>query len=159
MNRIGLYVRSSFLLAGFGLLASATSSFALAQGTARQTDQAKARTPLDGAWRLVSVKDNTGQMRGLPPGLEMTKLVVGGRYSWAVTQNGRAVAGAGGSYSVANDTYTETVTFAIGDTQQPMIGKSFKFTWKFERGRWHHKGVLKVGSAQQEIDELWERIP
>ncbi len=159
MNRIAAHLRWGCVLAGFGLLLSGTSSSALAQGAGKKTDQANAKTPLDGAWRLVSVKDPAGQMRRLPPGVEMTKLVVGGRYTWTVVQNGRAVAGAGGSYSVSGDTYTETVTYAVGDRQQPMVGKSFKFTWKFEGGRWHHKGGLNAGTARQEIDEIWERVP
>jgi len=159
MNRCASCLRSALVLAGFGLLLSGTNSHALAQGARKKSDQATAKAPLDGAWRLVSVKDATGQMRRLPAGLEMTKLLVVGRYAWTVVQNGRAVAGAGGSYSVANDTYTETVTYCVSERQQSMVGKSFKFTWKIEGGQWHHKGVLDVGTAQQEIDELWERIP
>ena len=40
-----------------------------------------------------------------------------------------------------------------------MVGRSFTFTSKFEGGKWHHKGVLKIDGAQQEIDEIWERVP
>ncbi|MGO9468197.1 MAG: hypothetical protein ACLQIB_12030 [Isosphaeraceae bacterium] len=159
MNRLASHLHSGFVLAGFGLLLSGTSSYTLAQGAGKKRDQPNAKAPLDGAWRLVSVKDPAGQMRQLPAGVEMTKLLVGGRYAWTVVQNGRAVAGAGGSYAVANDTYTETVTYIVGERQPPMVGKSFKFTWKFEGGRWQHKGVLDVGTARQEIDEIWERIP
>ena len=28
-----------------------------------------------------------------------------------------------------------------------------------DRWMWHHKGVLKIEGAQQEIDEIWERVP
>jgi hypothetical protein len=89
----------------------------------------------------------------------MTKLVVGGRFVWIVSQNGRAVAGAGGSYTVSPDAYAETVSYAVGQNQQPLIGTTTKFTWRFEGGKWHHKGTLRVGQAKQEIDESWERIP
>jgi len=92
----------------------------------------------------------------------MTKLVVGGRCIWTVVQDGKAVAGAGGTYALDDDSYTENVTFSLNNdarNAQVLVGKSFKFTWKIEGGQWHHKGVLDVGTAQQEIDELWERIP
>ena len=42
--------------------------------------------------------------------------------------------------------------------QQQMAGKSFNFTWKFEDGKWRHKGTIKIGNGEQEINELWERI-
>ena len=95
----------------------------------------------------------------LPAQIEMTKLVIGGRYVWSVAQNGKAVAGAGGNYTTGDGDYTEEATFAIGQNQQGMVGKSFKFTWKIEDGKWYHKGTLKVGNAEQEIDEIWERVP
>jgi hypothetical protein len=98
-------------------------------------------------------------MRDVPPGFEMTKLIVDGRYIWTVVQNGTVIAGAGGSYTTTDNAYTETVTFGMTNRQQPMVGRSFSFTWKFEDGKWHHKGILKVNVGQQEIDEIWERVP
>jgi hypothetical protein len=118
------------------------------------------KSPLDGAWKIVSTKDpRSGRMRQLPPGLEFTKLVVGGRYIWTVVQGDKVRAGAGGSFKVEGDEYTENVVFALGENQQPMAGKSFTFSWKIEDGKWYHKGTLKIGNAQQEIDEIWERVP
>ncbi len=120
----------------------------------------KAATELDGAWRLVSNWDSrSNQMRKLPEGVEMTKLIVGGRYSWSIVRDEKLLAGAGGSYTVKNDEYTETVIFTAGPNQQAMAGKSFKFTWKIEDGKWHHTGTMKIGNAEQKIDEIWERIP
>jgi hypothetical protein len=115
---------------------------------------------LDGAWRLVrSLDPASGQLRAVPAGIEMTKLIVGGRFGWIVTQNGRALAGAGGTCSMTANGYTETVSYAVAQNQQPLVGSTTKFTWKFEGERWHHKGTLRVGQARQEIDEIWERIP
>jgi hypothetical protein len=132
----------------------------IAAGQDAKKEKAKADSPLDGAWKLVSAKDpRNGQMRKLPAGIEMTKLIVGGRYVWTVVQADKVVAGAGGSYKVKDDEYTESVAFVLGANQQPMAGKSFTFSWKIEDGKWRHKGTLKVGNTQQEIDEIWERVP
>ena len=161
MNRIALSAFPRIMLVvGFGLLLSATGLPSSAQQAKKEAASKKARSQLDGAWRLVSSKDPaSGRMRSVPAGIEMTKLIVDGRYVWTVVQNGTVVAGAGGSYSVSGDKYTEKVTFGVTERQQPMVGRSFTFTWKFEGGKWHHKGVLKIDGAQQEIDEIWERVP
>ncbi len=119
-----------------------------------------AARPLDGAWRLVRALDpRSGQLREIPAGIEMTKLVVGGRFAWVVAQNGRAIAGAGGTYAVNGDSYSETVSYAVGQNQQGLIGTTTTFTWKLEGGKWHHKGTLRAGQAKQEIEEMWERVP
>jgi hypothetical protein len=156
---------SSSLLAGLALALLAPvlvllgpAGRAVGQGAAKE--KAKAKAPLDGAWRLVSAKDpRNGQMRKLPEGIEMTKLIVGGRYVWTVVQGGKVRAGAGGSYTVEGEEYTENVVFTVAENQQAMVGKSFNFSWKIEDGKWYHKGTLKIGNSAQEIDEIWERVP
>jgi len=145
-------------LIGSALFLSGSAPGAVGQDA--EKEKTKAKSQLDGAWRLVSAKNtNGGEQRKPPERIEMTKLVIGGRYVWSVVQDGKAVAGAGGRYTVADDAYTEEVVFAISPNQLGMVGKSFKFTWKIEDGRWHHKGTLKIGDAEQEIDEIWERVP
>ena len=74
-------------------------------------------------------------------------------------QGGRAVAGAGGTYTVTPEGYSETVSYAVGQNQQPLIGTTTKFTWSFEGGKWHHKGTLRAGQTKQEIDEIWDAFP
>jgi hypothetical protein len=131
-----------------------------AAGQSAKKEKAKAKAPLDGAWRLVSQKDpRTGQMRKLSAGIEMTKLIVGGRYVWTVVQNSKVLGGAGGRYTVKDDEYIEDVTFVLASNLQGMTGKSFTFSWKIEDGKWRHKGTMKAGNVEQVIDEIWERIP
>jgi hypothetical protein len=98
-------------------------------------------------------------MRGVPPGVEMTKLVVGGRYAWTVVRGGKALGGAGGKYEVDDKTYTETVVYSVGESMMPLVGKSCPFQWTIEDGKWHHKGTLEAGAVRQEIDEIWEPVP
>jgi hypothetical protein len=148
-----------FLLLGFGLFLLATGLPSTAQQAKKEVGAKRARSQLDGAWRLVSAKEADGQTREVPAGVEMTKLVVDGRFAWMVVQNGTAVSGAGGTYTFTDDAYTEKVTYGVTDNQQPLVGKTFTFTWKLEGGKWHHKGVLKTDAGEQVIDEVWERIP
>ena len=89
----------------------------------------------------------------------MSKLIVGGRYVWTVVQAGKVKAGAGGSYTVEGEEYTENVVFTVAENQQAMVGKSFNFSWKIEDGKWYHKGTLKIGNNAQEIDEIWSASP
>jgi hypothetical protein len=160
MKRVsGRSPRSSLLMIpAIGLSLLTLVSDAIAQESRQRAGDVKAR--LDGAWRLVSSVDpRSGQMRPVPEGLEMTKLIVGGRFGWIVAQNGQVVAGAGGRYVTTARAYTETVTYAVGQNQQPLIGTSTTFTSTMENGKWHHKGTLRVGQAKQDIDEIWERVP
>src|SRR5271169_1726577 len=75
------------VLVGLGLLESHTGNWAVAQISKIAKKNASAKPMLDGAWQLVSAKDpRTKRMRPLPAGLEMIKLLAGGRYSWTVVQ-------------------------------------------------------------------------
>jgi hypothetical protein len=99
MNRVLLFPRSQIIvmIVGFGLVVSHASQRAGAQDDKNAKQRPQGKTRLDGAWRLVRSKDaRTGQMRGMPPGVEMTKLLVGGRYAWTVVRDGKAISGAGG---------------------------------------------------------------
>ncbi len=161
---------SSLLLSGFalGLLVPPLAILGPAHSVAGQDAEKdrvkvktkpKAKSPLDGAWRLVSAKDpRSGEMRKLPEGVELFKLVIDGRFVWTYVQKDRAVGGAGGRYTVEDDTYTEITEFAISPSQQAMAGKTFKFSWKIEDGKWYHKGTLRAGNAVQEIDQIYERV-
>ena len=98
-------------------------------------------------------------MREMPPGVEMIKLLVGGQYAWTVVRDGKAVSGAGGKYTVDDETYSETMVYSVGSNMLAMVGSTFPFTWKIENGKWHHKGTLKLGAAKQEVNEVWEPVP
>jgi hypothetical protein len=160
MNRVLLFPRSQIIVMIVGLVVSHADQRAGAQTDKNAKQRPQGKTRLDGAWRLVRSKDpRTGQMRGMPPGVEMTKLLVGGRYAWTVVRDGKAVSGAGGKFTVDDKTYTEIVVYSVGQNMVPLVGTTCPFTWTIEDGQWHHKGTLKVGAARQEIDEIWEPAP
>jgi hypothetical protein len=150
----------TLMLVGSGLSMSHGGQRGVAREDKSEKQRTEGKSRLSGAWRLVNSKDpRTGQMRRIPPNIEMVKLVVGGRYGWTVSQNGKAVSGAGGLYEVNDKTYTETINYSVGDNMLALVGSSSDFTWKIEDGKWHHVGTLKVGAVRQEIDQIWERIP
>ena len=127
---------------------------------AQQPRATPEKSQLEGAWRLVSVKDpRTGQTHQLPPGIELTKLVVGGRVIWTLTQDGNVLAGAGGSYSITGSTYTEKIAFSIGENYKHLVGQSVECTWKIENGKWHHTGTVQTPTGPFQVDEIWERLP
>jgi hypothetical protein len=151
------------VLGGLAILLVPGHRSSMAQEKKKVKPVAEAKMPLEGAWRLVSSKNPaTGQQRALPATIEMTKLVVGGRYIWNVVQDGKAIAGAGGKYTRDGDSYTETVTYTVASDQRStefLVGKSFTFTWKLVDGKWLHRGKMKLGASEQQIDEVWEPIP
>jgi len=162
MKRVSLFSRSRILvvIVGCGLVVSHAGKRAGARDDKNAKQRPQVKTRLDGAWRLVSSRDpRTGQMRGMPPGIEMTKLLVGGQYAWAAVRDGKAITGAGGKYKVDDNTYTETVVYSVGENMLSLVGTACPFTWTFEDGKWHHTGTLKVGAARQKIDEIWEPLP
>ena len=107
VSRLGLALLApALLVVGAGHSASAQDA---------EKEKAKARSPLDGAWRLVSMKDpKSGDQRKAPEAIEMTKLVVDGRYSWTIARGERVLAGAGGSYSVKDETVHRKCGFHRG---------------------------------------------
>jgi hypothetical protein len=162
MSHLSLFPRSRtiLVLVAFGFMVFDGAQRAGARDDKGPAQKARAKTQLDGAWRLVKARDpRTGQMRAKPPGLEVTKLLVGGQYAWTTVRDGKAVSAAGGTYKVDDTTYTETVVYSVDDNMLRLVGSSFPFKWSIENGKWHHRGTLRVGAARQEIDEIWEPAP
>jgi hypothetical protein len=62
--------------------------------------------------------------------------------------------GAGGSYTLHGDTYTESVDFA-GRGMMSYLGKKQVFTVRVENGKWHQSGALSDGLH---IEEVWQRV-
>jgi hypothetical protein len=58
----------------------------------------------------------------------------------------------GGTYSTANNKYTETIEFFTKTSES--VGKSLTFDYSFVDGDWRHKGEKSTGGA---MDECWSR--
>jgi hypothetical protein len=109
---------------------------------------------LDGAWRLVGIRD--GDEYRKPEGWEQHKLVVGGRFNWTTSKDGKILYSAGGKCAFDGDVYTESVEFA--HERDFLVGKEVKCTWKLDGDKWYHKGTIKTDQGDLTIDELWERV-
>jgi hypothetical protein len=114
----------------------------------------KAASKLDGAWRLVGVR--AGEEYSKPESWDQYKLVVGGRFIWTSSQDGKILYAAGGRCTVEGDRYTEFIEYA--HERPTLVGKEAKFTWKLDGDKWYHKGTIKTDEGDIPIDELWERV-
>jgi hypothetical protein len=117
--------------------------------------QQNAGTKLDGAWRLVGVREGD-EFTKPPEGWEQYKLVIGGRFTWTLAKDGKIKYSAGGKYTVDGENYTEIIEFA--QDRDFLIGKEAKCTWKLDGDKWYHKGTVKTNDGDSPIDELWERV-
>jgi hypothetical protein len=128
-----------------------------AQDNAQAT---KSRASVEGAWKQAGQIDrSTEKLTTLPEGIEQVKLITGGRFNWTVTQDGKLLASAGGSYTIKDGVYTEKVTFVASDSHKHLLGKSFAYPIRFEDGKWHLKATFKLDDGEMAIDELWQRCP
>jgi hypothetical protein len=160
MRRNFVSVRSSFVvLAVSGLALAIWGGWSPVQAQDKEP-RAKTKAAVEGAWKLVGqINATTGKLAKIPDGIEMTKLITGGRFAWTVVRDGKVVMTAGGSYTLKDDVFTEKVTFVAPDNQKPLMGKSFAYPIKFEDGKWHLKATFKVDDREMAIDEIWERCP
>jgi hypothetical protein len=120
----------------------------------------KKTAPLEGAWRKFGVRNpDTGKIERVQDGGgETIKMITGGRWSWTHTQGDRAVAGLGGTYTLKDDEYTETVEYSIGPGFEAHIGRPFTYTVKFDGDKFSMTGTIEVRGMRFTIDEVWERV-
>jgi hypothetical protein len=140
-------------IAVIGLVASsalATSVFA---------DDKANSVSVEGAWRLVEQKNgDAADYQKHPEGTVMTDCIVGGRFIWAVAQQGKAVAVAGGRYKFDKDKLTEIIEYVSGSgVPESFVGKSFEFTVKIDGKTMTKVGTIQIGGQDYKIDEKWER--
>jgi hypothetical protein len=114
--------------------------------------------PIEGAWKLIELKNGDAQeYQKLSDGMQMFKLVTGGRIIWTRVKDGRIDTAAGGKYTVDKDKYTETIEYVHPEGQAALVGKTFDFTWKVDGDTWLHVGSLKIDNQEIKIDEKWQR--
>jgi hypothetical protein len=67
---------------------------------------------------------------------------------------GRVAAGHGGTYTVTDGVYRETVTYAIGDAPRPLIGQSFSLKCRMDGNVWQ----VSTGDDDGPAPEHWQRL-
>jgi hypothetical protein len=136
------------------LAASAVSLFPSREIRSQEAEAA----PIEGAWKLIVQKNGDAPDYQKPAeGSLMIKFVTGGRFIWTVSQGGKIVSAAAGTYKIDKDKYSETIESVAGEGQDSIVGKTFDFTWKMDGKTWLHVGTIQVNGQDMKIDEKWER--
>jgi hypothetical protein len=118
-------------------------------------DQPTEPDKLAGLWRITSRANEAGQLTPMPRGSRKTiKLLTGTRFQWiAINPETKQFFGTGGgTYSLANGKYTETIGFFSRDNSR--VGKSLTFGAEVSPNEWHHTGQSSTGGP---VNETWSR--
>jgi hypothetical protein len=146
-------ITTKVLLALVGSIALAP---AYATADAPQKPEAQPADKLVGTWKRVSAKYD-GKDAPLPAGFTQLKHVTPTQFMWVVYgEDGKVVAGLGGTYTSKGDEYVETPEYGVEEaTLGQLKGKPQVFRWKVAGNKWHHTGKLSSGVS---IEEVWERV-
>jgi len=110
-----------------------------------------------GTWRLTTTKYGADKEHSPYGGASMrTKIINPTHFVWleVETASKKILSAAGGKYSLAGNTYTETIDFA-GSGMEEYVGKPQKFTVRVEGDKLTQSGELSDGLK---IEEVWERV-
>ncbi len=110
---------------------------------------------LAGLWRITSRANDTGQLTPMQRGPRKTlKLLTETRFQWvAINPQTKQFSGTGGgTYTLKDGKYTETIEFFSRDNSR--VGKSLTFGAEVSPTEWHHTGQSSTGSS---VNEIWTR--
>lgn len=110
---------------------------------------------LTGLWRITGRANEAGQLTTMQRGARKTlKLLTGSRFQWvAINPETRQFSGTGGgTYSLKEGKYTETIDFFSRDNTR--VGRSLTFEASVSPNEWRHSGQSSTGGR---VDEVWSR--
>lgn len=113
--------------------------------------------PLAGLWRITGREGDNGQVNQMQRGDRKTiKLLTGTRFQWAaINPKTKQFSGTGGgTYTLQNGKYTETIDFFSRDNSR--VGRSLSFDCEIKGDDWHHRGQSSTGGK---VSEVWSREP
>jgi hypothetical protein len=112
-------------------------------------------TALTGLWRITGRVDKEGKMSEIKPSARKTiKLLTANRFQWMAinTETGEFFGSGGGTYTLKDGKYTETIEFFSRDSTR--VGMSLGFDAKTENGKWEHMGKSSKGDP---VHEVWTK--
>lgn len=118
-------------------------------------DEPASPSPLMGLWRITGRANDAGQVTTLQRGARKTlKLLTGSRFQWAAInpQTKQFFGTGGGTYTLKDGQYTETIDFFSRDNDR--VGKSLTFHADLNGTEWHHTGQSSTGGK---VNEIWSR--
>lgn len=113
---------------------------------------------LKGAWRFgarVSDEGVAGERRGVASPRQTMKILSGSYFQWAAfNYETKQFSGTGGgTYTLKEKQYTETIRFFSRDNSK--AGISLTFDCKLNGNDWYHKGKGTTGNP---VSEVWEKL-
>ncbi|WP_080241088.1 membrane or secreted protein [Spirosoma rigui] len=120
-----------------------------------RVDEPAVQTALVGLWRITGRTNDAGQLMTMPRGARKTiKLMTGSRFQWAAInpETKQFFGTGGGTYTLADGNYTETIDFFSRDNSR--VGRSLRFNADVSQNSWHHTGQSSTGGK---VDEVWSR--
>jgi hypothetical protein len=114
---------------------------------------------VEGAWKQLEQKNGSAKEYQKPPeGVEMIDCIVGGRFIWTISKDGKVYGVAGGRYTSEKDKFSETIEYVSGQgVPESFVGSTFEFTVKVDGETMTKVGTIQVGGQDFKIDEKWER--
>lgn len=112
-------------------------------------------TPLTGLWRITGRATDGGQVTAMQRGPRKTiKLLTGSRFQWAAInpQTKQFSGTGGGTYTLKDGNYTETIDFFSRDNSR--VGRSLTFKADLTGTEWRHSGQSSTGGP---VNEVWSR--
>ncbi len=109
---------------------------------------------LAGLWQIIGREQKEGTMGEMKKGARKTvKIMTQNRFQWvAMNTETKVFSGTGGgSYTLKDGKYTETIEFFSRDSSR--IGFSLSFDAKVEGKKWQHTGKSSKGDR---VNEIWE---
>ena len=84
------------------------------------------------------------------------KMLTATHFTWVDfdTASGKIGSSAGGTYTLKDGVYTETINF-VGDGMEPYLGKKQEMTIKVDGDKLFQSGHLSTGLK---IEEIWQRV-
>ena len=146
--------QSSRHLAAIALIALFT--LGITAGTSEEKEAPK--NPLLGTWELIKIKYGAAtDFTDFPKERRRLKLITDTHWSWVEYDTAgpkEAKVGAGGPYTLKDDTYTETIEFATGP-MSAYLDKKHAFKIKLDGDKCHVSGELADGLK---IEDIWQRV-
>ncbi len=138
-------------------VSSRNGQLAVSSEGSRRTYNRVQETPtaLTGLWRITGRANDAGQITTMQRGARKTiKLLTGSRFQWvALNPQTKQFSGTGGgSYTLKDGNYTETIDFFSRDNSR--AGRSLTFKTEINGTEWHHTGQSSTGGS---VNEIWSR--
>lgn len=114
------------------------------------------KTPAAAVYRITGRMGNDNQITPMQRGARKTlKMLTDTRFQWvAINPETKQFSGTGGgTYTIKDGKYTETIDFFSRDNNR--VGASLSFDYELKDGKdWHHSGLSSAGAK---IYEVWSK--